>query len=277
MIIAPHPDDEVLAAGGVILKALNSSKPLDIRVIIATNGDASYTTSLLHGSHLPLKQNFRRQAVMRQQESLNALASLGLEGSHVHFWGFPDRGLSSLWKDHWDEQHPYRSATTGYDSSVQAVNSPIVKYTKASVEILFGYELLEFCPTMLIMPHPHDRHPDHSALAGFTLSAVKHFIQACQPPPVLYAYWTWQKEKPWFTGTRSLDLAQVLVEHDSAQVVDRNIALEPRHREQKARALQYYPSQKIPAGKIFCAATKNAYETFTLLLPISSGENSTDA
>jgi LmbE family N-acetylglucosaminyl deacetylase len=75
MIIAPHPDDEVLAAGGVIATALKPHSQSKIRVVVTTNGDASYATALSYGSHLITKKNFRLQAVMRQRERLKALAS----------------------------------------------------------------------------------------------------------------------------------------------------------------------------------------------------------
>ena len=113
MIIAPHPDDEVLAAGGLMATALKLNN--EIRVIVATNGDASYTTALWHGSHLITKKNFERQAIMRQKESLNALTSLGMHLGQIHLWGFPDRGLARLWKSDSDNGQCDRSPTTGHD------------------------------------------------------------------------------------------------------------------------------------------------------------------
>jgi len=263
MIIAPHPDDEVLAAGGVILKALKSGNQSSLRVLIATNGDASYATSFIHGSHIPSKNNFRRQAIMRQKESLNALAALELEARHVHFLGFPDRGLAALWTGGWDNGYPYRSTTTGYDNSSQAMNSPLLPYTKASLNKLLENELFEFCPTMIIMPHPYDNHSDHSALADFTLLAVKRYVRLHHPSPILFAYWMWHQEKPWLTGARPHYIASFNLEADSAIAPDLHLKLSPEIREQKARALQYYPSQKVSAGKIFQKASQSMYEIFT--------------
>ena len=268
MIVAPHPDDEVLAAGGVIAAVLNSSDRSQIRVIVATNGDASYATAFFHGSHFITKENFKRQAVMRQQESLKALASLGLDAEHVYFWGFPDRGLASLWKSHWDNEPPYRSSTTGYDHSVQALNSPLLPFTRASLDVLFRDELIEFRPTTIIMPHPQDRHSDHSALAGFTLHAIKHYhLDSHLPLPLLLAYWMWNRTKPWLTGTRPHDIAQLSAEADPANVNIRRLRMSPAIHEQKARALQCYPSQKIAAGRLFRESTRKAYETFAVLQP----------
>jgi hypothetical protein len=53
LILAPHPDDECLSAGGIIASMQQYRPESEIRVVIATNGDASYTTVLFHGSHLP--------------------------------------------------------------------------------------------------------------------------------------------------------------------------------------------------------------------------------
>jgi len=267
MIIAPHPDDEVLAAGGVIATAVGSSNP--IRIIIATNGDASYATALSHGSHILTRKNFQRQAVMRQQESLNALASLGLTAQHIHFWGFPDRGVAALWNTHWDEDHPYCSSTTGHQSSIQALNSTVMTYTDESLNRLFQYELVEFSPTLLIMPHPLDQHSDHNSLAGFTLRAVKSYHEQTQlSTPILLAYWMWHKDKPWLTGPRPHNLASFYLQTDSAIVPDLCLTLSPALRDQKLRALQCYPSQKISAGKIFREVSKDTHENFTILQPV---------
>ncbi|HXD10509.1 MAG TPA: PIG-L family deacetylase [Anaerolineales bacterium] len=267
MVIAPHPDDEVLAAGGVIANAVQCGNPL--RVIVATNGDASYATALAYGSHLLTRKNFQQQAVMRQRESLNALASLGVSETQVHFWGFPDRGLAALWDGLQNNKPTYRSFTTGFQLSTQALNMMVLPYTAESLNELFKIELLEFCPTRIIMPHPHDNHSDHSALAGFTLRAVKNYADQTQlPTPMLLAYWMWHKHKPWRTGIGPRNVASFYHQTDSALVPNLQLTLSPAIQEQKLRALHCYPSQKIPAGKIFRSVSRSAAENFTILQPI---------
>jgi len=252
LIIAPHPDDEVLAAGGLIATVSKSYNPLNIRVVVATNGDASYLTAIFHGSHLFTKKNFRRQAFHRQQESLKALACLGLDAEQVFFWGFPDRGLASLWHHRLKMKQPYYSVTTGYRNSVQALNSPVLPFSSACLMALFEKELFDFHPTIVIMPHPQDNHPDHRALAEFTLLAAGNYHStAALPLPMYLAYWMWQPLKPF--------------RHILSPTFMRRLTLSADIRIQKASALHCYSSQKIAAGKLLLAAEHSDSEIFTLL------------
>ncbi|TCT22805.1 PIG-L deacetylase family protein [Thiobaca trueperi] len=77
LVLAPHPDDEVLGCGGAIMRHVAAGDP--IRVIIVTDGA------------LGLPPGTPDAALTRQRESLCAAAVLGY-GEPV-FWGLPDRGL----------------------------------------------------------------------------------------------------------------------------------------------------------------------------------------
>ena len=78
LVLAPHPDDEVLFAGGVLERAVKSGQK--VAVIIVTNGD--YTCE--------------RDGYLREAESIGALKSLGVSEKDVHFLGYPDGALSKL-------------------------------------------------------------------------------------------------------------------------------------------------------------------------------------
>jgi LmbE family N-acetylglucosaminyl deacetylase len=73
LVLAPHPDDEAIACGGLI--ALHLREKRAVRVIVATDGGAQGTASL------------------REEESCRGLARLG-ENGQLTFLGFPDRALS---------------------------------------------------------------------------------------------------------------------------------------------------------------------------------------
>jgi LmbE family N-acetylglucosaminyl deacetylase len=270
LIIAPHPDDEVLAAGGVIATVSKLHDPVNIRVVVATNGDASYATAIFHGSHMFTKKNFRRQALQRQQESLNALACVGLGAGQVHFWGFPDRGLASLWRHQLKMKRSYYSATTGYRNSAQALNSPVLPFFGASLLALFEKELFEFQPTIVIMPHPQDNHLDHRALAEFAiLAAANYHARVAHPLPTYFAYWMWRQARPFLSGARLRDRTRWPVRKDISLTDMRCLTLTAGVRMQKVRALRCYSSQKVAAGHLLLAAARSDSEIFTVLRPAS--------
>lgn len=84
LIVAPHPDDEVLGCGGAIIRHVRQGDT--VRVVIVTNGDFPVCGS----------QNSAEYAECRIQEALRA-AEILQYGKPV-FLGYPDRGL------HPDEQ-----------------------------------------------------------------------------------------------------------------------------------------------------------------------------
>jgi LmbE family N-acetylglucosaminyl deacetylase len=78
LVLAPHPDDEVIGCGGVI--ALNRLQGRSVRAVIVTDGGAATE------SESP--DQYRAQ---RESESLRGLELIG--GAEARFLRFPDRGL----------------------------------------------------------------------------------------------------------------------------------------------------------------------------------------
>jgi len=269
LILAPHPDDEVLAAGGVIASTSANRSASPIQVVVVTNGDASYLSALSYGRHTLGQQNFRRLAVMRQQESLSALVFLGLSARQIRFWGFPDRGLTPIWQSYWDTRHPYHSPTTGFDKSEQTMNSPVLLYTGTSLLALLQVELSEFRPTTVIMPHPQDAHLDHRALARFTLLSIAFYqAQYHLPAPNLLAYVMWQRNIFWLNGSRIDGHGVFSMDKQSAANNEQQyLPLSPEIRKQKTLALQCYRSQRFSALQPLHNSTESAYEAFVSLRP----------
>jgi LmbE family N-acetylglucosaminyl deacetylase/glycosyltransferase involved in cell wall biosynthesis len=85
LILAPHPDDEVIGCGGLL--ALHAADKRSVRVVIATNGAAGRSGEESKGDLVAI----------REEESRAGLAILGVED--VRFLGLPDRALS----DHIDQ------------------------------------------------------------------------------------------------------------------------------------------------------------------------------
>ena len=114
LVVAPHPDDETLGAGGLIASC--AALGLDVRIITVTDGEAS---------HAPTPRwPAERLARVRRAEQLEALRRLGLERPCPTFLGLPDghvrahagtldsalarslRGARSVFVTASDDEHP---------------------------------------------------------------------------------------------------------------------------------------------------------------------------
>jgi LmbE family N-acetylglucosaminyl deacetylase len=183
LIIAPHPDDEVLAVGGTIADlALEGHS---ILVVFLTNGDANRAAKrLLTLSPLHRATDYRSLGYRRQKEATAALASLGLPPDRIIFLGYPDQGLMSLWSDYWDRDNPYRSPYTKacYPFYTNSYNPDAVYAGEDLLSDLANIIDL-FRPTVLYVPHQDDLHPDHKA--GFLFGmAAESVIQEMDKPDI---------------------------------------------------------------------------------------------
>jgi LmbE family N-acetylglucosaminyl deacetylase len=80
VVVAPHPDDEVLACGGLV--ALHAERGGSCLVIAVTDGEASHEGCNAWTAHT--------LATTRRDESALGLAQLGLSGGTVARLGLPD-------------------------------------------------------------------------------------------------------------------------------------------------------------------------------------------
>lgn len=84
LILAPHPDDEVMGCGGLIQRLSQQGNPP--HVIILSGGGKSHAGCC--GIEEDLLTAERRSAARR------ILSNLGLPESHLHLLDFPDGGIS---------------------------------------------------------------------------------------------------------------------------------------------------------------------------------------
>ena len=85
VVVAPHPDDEVLAVGGLLSQLAECGRPVD--VIAVTDGTASHQGST--------EWSVERLARTRPRETRKALHCLGLAIEPTRL-GLPDGGLKAL-------------------------------------------------------------------------------------------------------------------------------------------------------------------------------------
>ncbi len=183
LIFAPHADDEVLGMGGLIYAAVRVGAP--VRVVLVTNGDGFAVAARRASRQVRLTPAaYIKLAYRRQEESLQALASLGLPADCVTFFGYPDRGIAHLWLVNWEEGEPYRSRYTRLTASPYYNSyTPGAPYCGQALTGDTESVIRKFKPTQVFLPHPNDAHPDHWATYNF----VRYALEMLRPEdPALF-------------------------------------------------------------------------------------------
>ena len=156
-VLAPHPDDEALFGAEPIRRALREAR--DVRVLVMTNGDLGC----------------ERDGYLRERETIEAMAELGLAEDHVRFLGYPDGYLDALAT----EPLPARArrladGSCGTGASTYAsrgeggrdvhtqLHGEAGTYTIANAVGDLVALLERDRPSDVYVAHPIDEHPDHA-------------------------------------------------------------------------------------------------------------------
>lgn len=83
LIVAPHPDDEVLGCGGLIARLV--TKGLTPHIIVMTGGEGS------HQGCCDIDADTLKKS--RRQLTRNAMAKLGVADQYIHELNYPDGGI----------------------------------------------------------------------------------------------------------------------------------------------------------------------------------------
>jgi len=178
LVVAPHPDDELLGCGGLVMRVREEGGRAD--VVYLTQGDG-YVEGVVLETHdpQPRPEEFVEYGEWRRRETLGVLTLLRLPEDAAHFLGFPDGGLRELWERRFSDTHPYRSRTTQAERvpypDLLATGAP---YSGRRLTRELRRLLREHRPTLLAIPDPRDRHPDHSAAGLFALEALEELRAA---------------------------------------------------------------------------------------------------
>ena len=181
LVFAPHPDDETLGAAGLMRQSRLRGD--DVRVVIITNGDGFRISAAQTFHELTVSpKDFVRYGYLRQGEARTALAILGVPADHVHFLGYPDRGLMPMWINHWSPIAPVASSyTTENHSPYIDAATPNAPYCGAALLGDIKAQMLAEQPTDIYVTHPNDDHPDHAAASVFVRAALEQLRAAGIP------------------------------------------------------------------------------------------------
>jgi len=145
LVVAPHPDDESLGAGGLLQRIFALKIP--VRILFATNGENNPWAQRFWESRWQIGPNERvRWGQRRRQETLNAISTLGGKPDCARFLNLPDLGTTNL-----------------------------LMQGDPELSILITDNIQEWEPTVALIPTMHDAHPDHSALSVAFSMALDSF------------------------------------------------------------------------------------------------------
>ena len=154
LVLASHPDDESLGAGGLLARA--AAIGAAARVVFATDGDNAPWIQRVAERRWRIRDDDRRRfGARRRTEALAALAALGLTAKDAVFLGRRDQGLTA----------------------------DLMRGDELVVDLL-STELASWRPTLLVTPSMRDLHPDHSSLAVLARLALDR-VDARAPARVL--------------------------------------------------------------------------------------------
>ncbi len=136
LIVSPHPDDDAIAAGGLMQRAAA------VRVLVVTDGERNpWPQRSMERKWFLTRDDAARWGALRRREALCAVKVLG--HADVRFLGFPDQEIASL-----------------------------ARRGDARLHEILAKEIADFQPTLIVSPSAQDLHSDHRAAAWYVHRAA---------------------------------------------------------------------------------------------------------
>lgn len=170
MVIAPHPDDDVLIAAGIVSHAI--SRGDSVKVVYMTNGDVAGIAAGLR----------------RQSEAVAGQQIIGDVESNLIFLGYPDGGLQPMTASYPNATDAYtgRSGATqtygsrglgGADYHTYKTGSPAL-YNRPNILADLQSVIGTYLPEHIVTLSQYDRHLDHSTTNQLVKLATNSVIAA---------------------------------------------------------------------------------------------------
>ncbi|NYE58578.1 PIG-L deacetylase family protein [Carboxydothermus ferrireducens] len=235
LIVAPHPDDELLAAGGLLTQA--KEKRAKIAVVYLTAGDGF--TQAVEVNYKVLKPktvdyiNFGR---LRINESFEVKKYLNID--RIYHLTYPDGYLKTVLFQYYDT--PFTSPDTGFNAqSYPESYKPGQPFTGKNLIENLEEIVKKEQPDIVVFPSVLDNHPDHS-FGGFATSVALRKIgyQGKTYTYLVHSYF-------WPNYGKQFKLPRVLTDNKLKFTV---ISLNDFEHAKKAQALALYRSQRKVIG-----------------------------
>jgi len=180
LVIAPHPDDEAIGCGGVMLRAIKEGRR--VGVVLVTGGDGYPTAAAAVAKKAEPQlapEDFLRVAAVRRQHSVDALTGIGVRAADLMSLGYPDSGLKAIYEAR--DETPYRQPFTGKAETYGAVirdyhtltHGRPAPYVRSSVLADLVEIIKARRPHEIFVTDEADTHADHRTAFRFVCDAAK--------------------------------------------------------------------------------------------------------
>jgi LmbE family N-acetylglucosaminyl deacetylase len=167
LIVAPHPDDEVLANTKVMIDALKNGS--QVYVVFVTSGEHN-TDTMLKFAPIPIISSYLF-AYRRYREAIASEKIIGVTSDHLIFLGFPDFGMMKILtnpnKDYFSGITLRKKVFESWSIDKGKPYNLTIAYT--ALKDVF----LKVKPTKVFYPSPYDLNPDHRAVSVLTQAVLK--------------------------------------------------------------------------------------------------------
>jgi len=262
LVISPHPDDETLGVGGLMRRVV--SRGGAVHVVWLTSGDGfPEGVETADGIARPTFQDYRSYGGVREVEARAAVQSLGVDRRALSFLGFPDEGMCEL-------------ASTYLSAKARAFKSPYTRRISPPLteQVIRGtryrgYDarrelervLVRFAPTLIVIPHPEDAHPDHCSTHIFVREAMAAVSSPRRPSPRVLHYLIHYRQWPLTPDAGTGSELQPPAGFPPAEGRWASLMLTPEEAAAKKEALLNYHTQMLVIGR-FMAAFARGNELF---------------
>jgi len=153
LILAPHPDDELLASFKLMRDACAAGAA--VKVVFLTDGERNHLAHMRSGKKLFITSASKKKyGLMRRAEAVAVLGRLG--PVQREFWGVPDSGVTAA-------------------------------LCQGDLPRRFRLLLAAFAPTIVVSPALGETHPDHSAAAALAEIVIASMPESGRPALLHYS------------------------------------------------------------------------------------------
>jgi LmbE family N-acetylglucosaminyl deacetylase/3-mercaptopyruvate sulfurtransferase SseA len=179
LVLAPHPDDDILTAAGVTFDAVRRGEP--VTIVYFTNGDKNGTDI----------------GLTRQDEAVTAqLTYLGTLESELIFLGYPDGYTQTVYDEYPDVTDAFEAANGqsetygnrglgGADYHFYRFGTHAL-YNRPNMVLDLKTILQTYRPAHIYVTSPYDHHPDHAMAYRVLKDALAAVLSDASYKPVVH-------------------------------------------------------------------------------------------